>query len=182
MQQDGPVGGALRQTGFAYDAAGRLATLYRPNYYAPPEGSTAAAWIESLTCDVLGRLVSRQAADSGTTRSMYDSASRLRFVLDAAGAALNPPNPQRILYVRYDDLDRQTEIGFIQDARYAWVARCRTRPTSPSSPTSSPPRPARTTPPEPGVTASPTTAMGLSSPASSSAGSRASRSIRTPAP
>jgi RHS repeat-associated protein len=117
MEEDGPVGGTLLQTGYAYDAAGRLSTVYRPNWYAPPDGSTADAWKETLTYDFLGRPASRHATDSGTTQRMYDSAGRLRFALDAAGGALTPP---RILYRKYDGLDRLTESGYVQDARYGW--------------------------------------------------------------
>lgn len=121
MEQDGPVTGTLRQTGYAYDVSGSLSTIYRPNYYAPPAGSTAAAWVETQLYDFLGRLVSRQATDSGTTQTMYDSAGRPRFVLDAVGAAQSP-RPALILYVKYDGLNRQTESGYIQDASYAWGA------------------------------------------------------------
>ena len=44
---------------------------------------------------------------------------RLRFVLDADGTALSP---QRILYTKYDNLNRTTETGYIQDATYSWNA------------------------------------------------------------
>jgi RHS repeat-associated protein len=119
MQQDGPSTGPLRQTGFGYDAAGRLSTVYRPNYYAPPGTSTQDAWKEVAGFDFIGQVVSYRATDTGLKQSMYDSVGRPRFVLDADGATLSP---QRILYTKYDNLDRTTETGYIQDANYSWNA------------------------------------------------------------
>ena len=117
-QQGQSVAGALqqvRQIEYLYDASGRPATIRQPNYFAP--GSNASAWTETRTYDYLNRLTQRTSPDSGTIQYMYDSASRLRFILDAAGAAASPPC---ILYVKYDMLDRAVESGYISDPARAW--------------------------------------------------------------
>lgn len=120
MRQSGPAAGPLLQTGYGYDAAGRLATISHPNCYAPPAGSIAADWQETLGYDFLGRLTTRTAPDSGTRQWAYDSLDRVRFLYLASGAPAQTGGVQTILYRKYDALGRVTETGYIRDARYAW--------------------------------------------------------------
>lgn len=119
MRLQGPRGGTYLCTAFLYDDFGRMIQVHQPNYFAPPNGSIAATWVISMTYTYLGLLASRTTPDSGQTQFLYDSANRLRFTMDANGAALVP---QRINYVKYDNLDRAVETGYIQDPNpnYAW--------------------------------------------------------------
>ncbi|MFL5384869.1 MAG: RHS repeat-associated core domain-containing protein [Longimicrobiaceae bacterium] len=114
---EGAAGGPWDRTEYVYDAAGNVTSVKPPNYFSPPSGSAASSWAQGATFDFLGRLTSRTTPDAGTARYLYDSAGRPRFRMDAAGAVLSP---QQVGYVRYDALGRPVEIGYIQDARYAW--------------------------------------------------------------
>jgi RHS repeat-associated protein len=120
MRQSGPAGGALLQTGYGYNAAGQLSTIYLPNSYAPPAGTVAADWQESLAYDFLGRRISQTTPDSGTTQWAYDSLNRVRFIYTPNGAPVSPATTQTILYRKYDALDRIVESGYLRDSRYAW--------------------------------------------------------------
>ncbi|WP_438044439.1 RHS repeat-associated core domain-containing protein [Sorangium sp. So ce128] len=100
-----------------YDLAGRLVTLNSPNVFTPPDGSQATDWKQTQTFDFLGRLTSRTTPSAGATKTRYDDAGRLRFLMTAEGAA---QSPQQIRYARYDRLGRAVERGYIQDANYAW--------------------------------------------------------------
>lgn len=115
LQGIGAVGGTPLKTGFLYavDAQGRRTLVVRqPNFYAPPADSQAADWVETRVDFFDGPPSSRTNPDSGTTEYVYDKADRLRFVLNADGAALAP---QRILFRKYDSLSRVVETGYIQD-------------------------------------------------------------------
>ncbi|WP_438044440.1 RHS repeat-associated core domain-containing protein [Sorangium sp. So ce128] len=100
-----------------YDPAGRPTVTRTPNYYAPPDGSSAESWVISRAYDFLGLVIQETTPSAGTTRLAHDSAERPRFILDADGAARNPP---RIQYNKYDRLGRLIETGVLQDAAYAW--------------------------------------------------------------
>lgn len=109
--------GSYQTTFYEYNGAGLLTTLKQPNYFNPPDGSQASDWTESQTYDFRKLLISRTTPDSHTTQFIYDNADRPRFILDANGAA---QIPQRILYIQYDKLGRETERGYIQDSNYQW--------------------------------------------------------------
>lgn len=119
MTQSGPAGGTMLRTGYGYDAAGRLATIAHPNCHAPPAGSVAADWQETLSYDFLGQCTARTAPDSGTMQCAYDSLGRPRFVSRAGGAPVGS-GAATILYWKYDALGRVVEAGAIADGRYAW--------------------------------------------------------------
>lgn len=105
-------------TMYVYDPAGRLTTVQLPNYFSPPAGSTAAPWVIQRGYDFLGRPISLTTPDSGQTQYAYDSAGRLRFVMDADGAA---QSPQRFKYHCYDALDRTVQIGTLQQNGLNWA-------------------------------------------------------------
>ena len=65
---------------------------------------------QNFTYDFLGRLKIKETIDAGTSKYIYDKAGRLRFMLDADGAAATPDN---VLYWKYDKLGRVTEKGYI---------------------------------------------------------------------
>ncbi|HZO75986.1 MAG TPA: RHS repeat-associated core domain-containing protein [Ktedonobacteraceae bacterium] len=104
-------------TFFTYDSAGNLTTVNLPNYYAPPGGSQAAVWQQTQTFDFFGRLSEQTTPNAHTVSYLYDDAHRLRFEMTAEGAA---QNPARIRYFKYDQLGREVESGYIQDATYQW--------------------------------------------------------------
>ncbi|HEU4562718.1 MAG TPA: RHS repeat-associated core domain-containing protein, partial [Longimicrobium sp.] len=106
-------GGAYHTVAYGYDAAGNLTTVYQPNYFQPPTGSVAAAWVETRTYTFNGLLSGRTTPDGGATTFLYDNLDRLRFAQDADGAAASPP---RFVYNRYDALNRLVETGYVQDA------------------------------------------------------------------
>lgn len=138
MRLQGPHGGTYQTTAYLYDDTGRVIQIRQPNYFAPPNGSSAATWVISMTYTYLGLLASRTTPDDGLTQFMYDSANRLRFSLDANGAALSPP---RIRYVRYDNFDRVVEQGYIQDANYLWGATLQGKADVEQFPVLTPPAP-----------------------------------------
>lgn len=113
----GPAAGNPNTIGYVYDDAGRLAAIRPPNYYAPPAGSTAASWVETREYTFLGPITKVTTPDSGATQFLHDDSGRLRFELNAAGAALTP---QQIQYLKYDSLGRAIETGYIQDSNYLW--------------------------------------------------------------
>ncbi len=111
--------GISRITEYQYDTAGNLVTVRPPNWFAPPGGSTAGSWAVQSTYTFEGWLASRTTPDAGTTRYLYDNAGRLRFWMDANGAAASP---NIVTYNKYDTLGRTVETGYIQDANYNWGA------------------------------------------------------------
>lgn len=66
--------------------------------------------LENLTYDFIGHLKTKTTPDAGTLQYIYDKAGRLRFMLDADGAAATPDN---VLYWKYDKLGRVTEKGYL---------------------------------------------------------------------
>jgi RHS repeat-associated protein len=97
-------------TGHAADRASdgtlRLTTL-TPNHYLNPGMS---GYTTVTTTDFTGRATSVQDTDTGLTQMIYDRGGRLRFLLDADGAAQTPP---RMTYRRYDSAGRPVEDGWI---------------------------------------------------------------------
>jgi RHS repeat-associated protein len=102
---------------YTYTLAGQVATATQANAADPPAGTTVATWTQTYSYDFLGRLISGTSPDAGTTQYAYDSADRLRFYMDADGAAASP---QRINYIRYDSLGRPVEQGWIDSSAYGW--------------------------------------------------------------
>jgi len=115
----GKTGGPYQATGYIYDGAGRMINIRQPNFFTPPGNSDASTWLETNAYTYNGLLSRRITPDSNTTNFIYDNGNRLRFVLDANGANLST---QRIIYFKYDALDRMLESGYIQDANYQWGA------------------------------------------------------------
>lgn len=93
-----------------YDAAGNQTMLSPPNYYAPPAGSNPADWVTAMSYDMFGRVIDKVTPDTGRTRFIYDEAGRIRFTLDANGAA---QTPNVVLYYKYDILGRLIENGYL---------------------------------------------------------------------
>ena len=102
---------------YFYDGAGNLATVQPPNFFDPPSGSQPQDWVITRGFTFLRQLETITAPDNGQKQYKYDSVGRLHFILDANGAALTP---QRILYVKYDGLDRVVEKGYVQNAAVRW--------------------------------------------------------------
>jgi RHS repeat-associated protein len=113
----GKTGGPYRQTGHIYDDFGNLITIRHPNYFDPPPHALPAAWVETREYTFNRLLKKRTAPDTGTTQYIYDKADRLRFKMDAQGAG---QSTQRVVYFKYDRLDRTIETGYIQDSNYQW--------------------------------------------------------------
>lgn len=107
----------FRKTEYVYDANGNLSEEKLPNYFAPPANSEAGTWKKQYSYSFNNLLIQAISPDAGTVQYAYDSANRLRFKMDAAGAALNP---QQIIYFKYDTLGRLIEEGYIQSADYPW--------------------------------------------------------------
>ncbi|MGB2867411.1 MAG: RHS repeat-associated core domain-containing protein [Bacteroidota bacterium] len=86
------------------------------------------------TYDFLGRLKQKNNADEGTSKYVYDKAGRLRFMIDSAGAAADPPI---VLYWKYDNLGRVTEKGELVDESWGdgstWQDYADNSPSQPSS-------------------------------------------------
>lgn len=90
--------------------SGSLARIFPPNYFNPPyENVDPADFIIESRTNILGQLVYRKSSDAGEEKYIYDKAGRLRFTMDANGAAQNPDN---ILYFKYDNLGRVVEKGY----------------------------------------------------------------------
>lgn len=113
----GPAAGNPNTIGYVYDDAGHLAAIRPPNYYRPPSGTSAQSWVEQREYDFLGPITKITTPDRSATQYLHDDSGRLRFEMNAAGAALSP---QQIQYLRYDSLGRAIETGYIQDANYPW--------------------------------------------------------------
>ncbi|MBS1912748.1 MAG: RHS repeat-associated core domain-containing protein [Bacteroidetes bacterium] len=109
--------GTSRITQYLYDTVGNLVTVRLPNWFNPPSGSSADSWVVQSTYTFEGLPASQTTPDSGTTRFLYDNAGRLRFRMDANGAAASP---NIVTYTKYDALGRTIETGYIQDATYNW--------------------------------------------------------------
>ena len=65
MEKQGLSSTALLRRAYLYDNASRLATVRLPNYFFPPSGTNATAWVETYSYDFLGRLIQRTAPDFG---------------------------------------------------------------------------------------------------------------------
>ena len=117
----GPVDGPYLQQQMSYDAAGRLQTVTEANGVGAAE-QDGPNYTQTFAYDDLQRVVSATGPDAGQVQVMYDSVDRIRFSMDAAGAAakLGGNNVQKIRYYRYDTLGRVIESGYIQDTAYQW--------------------------------------------------------------
>ena len=103
---------------YRYDLAGNLSETRLPNYYDPPAGADdGQAWVRTAGHDFSGNVIETTGPNEGRTRFMYDTARRLRFSMDAAGAALSPP---QISYRLYDRLDREIERGVLAKTGTDW--------------------------------------------------------------
>lgn len=103
---------------YHYDLAGNLSETRLPNYYDPPPGAAnGQAWVRTASHDFLGDVIATTGSNEGQTQFMYDTGRRLRFSMDAAGAALSPP---QISYRLYDGLDREIERGVLAKAGTDW--------------------------------------------------------------
>lgn len=91
-----------------YDAAGQTHVVRVPNYYAPPEGSAAEAWVNVSRRDLLGQLTSTTTPDVSLIRKVADCTGRTRFTQNPAVAALG-----LILYAKYDRYGRTLEGGIV---------------------------------------------------------------------
>ena len=85
-------------------------SAYPPNFHRPPNPEAKAQYRSLAKTGFLGRTTLRQDCDSATRRFVYDSAGRLRFMLDGVGAT---ESPNRISYWKYDALGRVVEDGFV---------------------------------------------------------------------
>jgi RHS repeat-associated protein len=106
------AGGPVRITNATrFDAAGNPVEMRAPNYYAPPQGSTAGDWAIVQAFDYAGRVRSTRSGDGGVTRFIYDRPGNLRFLQDPQGAADGTYN-----YWKYDLLGRPVESGYLAGA------------------------------------------------------------------
>ena len=83
-------------TRLVYDAAGNLV-----------KSTTPKGWSDTFTWDFIGQMLSSTRANEGQTLSMYDRIGRLRFQMDARGAA----TPSYIRYWKYDRVSRVVAEG-----------------------------------------------------------------------
>ncbi len=121
-------------TSYQYDDFGNVIQIYPPNYHNPPAGSVAGDWPLVMSYDFFGRLKQKTMPDAQATYFyIYDKAGRLRFMMDANGAA---QNPDHIQYWKYDALGRAIECGYIvQDWNATTLQNyADTNPTWPSTP------------------------------------------------
>ncbi len=114
-----PSGGVSRVSSSLLDNLDHPTIITAPNGYAPPTGTTAADWQQTVTYTPLGRISAHAQADTGTTQFIYDDLGRVRFTLTADGAAqgvdpgINPcASGVAILYSKYDSLGRPVENGY----------------------------------------------------------------------
>ncbi len=95
--------------GYGYTSDGGLNLITNPpNFYDPPSGQKRDPFKTTASKNILGDLIERTTPDSGTTKYIYDSSGKVRFTLDAEGAA---QTPNRIVYWKYDPLERVVENG-----------------------------------------------------------------------
>lgn len=102
--------------GYEYNGAGALTLKQPPNAFAG--GPQSGDWNIQFTRDFLGQLTAVSDSDSGSRQLAYDSLGRLRFLMDAVGAAANPPV---ILYQKFDGLNRIVETGYVSSAAVTWA-------------------------------------------------------------
>ena len=105
------VGGSTLSTYSTFDAAGNVAAINTPNYYAPPAGTSASDWVMGFTYDTAGNILSQTTPDQGTTQFVYDPVGRLRFTCNAQAAEQG-----YIVYTKYDVLGRPVEVGTYETA------------------------------------------------------------------
>lgn len=103
--------------GYSLDAANRIQAVQPPNSFVGP--LAGSGWNTVYQRDFLGRVLAVESPDTGQTQYAYDSLGRLRFEMDAVGAALNPV---RILYYKYDGLSREIERGLFSNASITWAS------------------------------------------------------------
>jgi RHS repeat-associated protein len=91
-----------------YAGSGSQLTVRLPNYYAPPSGSTAAAWVNVTRRDLLAISRSSSTPDAGTMSFIADNVGQTRFSQNALAAALG-----LIFYAKYDPYGRIMEGGLV---------------------------------------------------------------------
>ncbi len=107
-QQSGS-GNAIATAGYQFDfdgAGNSHSTIFAPNYYANSKNNI---FVTTQTHNLLNELTSQTTPDSHQTQYKYDDAGRLRFLMNATGAA---QTPNRVLYWKYDNLGRPIETGY----------------------------------------------------------------------
>jgi RHS repeat-associated protein len=110
-QRHGSGGNALTSSySVTYGANNVQRLAYPPIYFSTSNTPEKNQFIASESTDILGQVIQRADCDRGQQQFIYDGTGRLRFQLDAAGAA---ETPHRILYWRYDPLGRLIEDGWI---------------------------------------------------------------------
>ncbi len=102
-----------------YDPAGRPVKELLPNAYPAGGGAVDQRWARTRGYTFVGQLANSNDPDGGQVQYNYDELGRLRFRLDADGAAQTPPV---IVYLRYDALGRFVEEGTIQSAALDFAA------------------------------------------------------------
>lgn len=105
-----PTDTSTIKTQYEYDKSMRLAKVYQPNYFDDTVVNNEN-FISQYSYDFLGNRATVYTPDIGTQTSVYDSAGRVRFKIDANGQAADP---NVVTYIKYDWLGRVTEQGLLQ--------------------------------------------------------------------
>jgi len=99
----------LGYTTFTNSGSEKIVRL--PNYYAPPAGSTGAAFVNQNTRDLIGLVQSMTTPDAGTVNSIANHRGQTRFTQNALAAALD-----LILFAKFDEYGRLIEGGLVPAA------------------------------------------------------------------
>ncbi len=100
------------RSGRRFNQRGQLAAMLPPMFYS--QGSEA--YIQTREADPLGKISRTHSSDSGETRTLYDRLNRTRFALVADGRGKGTGGTDRIVYMKYDALDRVIESGTVDHA------------------------------------------------------------------
>ncbi len=96
----------------SYNATGRTVTERQPNYYSKRTELDTSKFVVVVQEDKLGRVVSRQTPDQGTTQFIYDNDGKLRFIYPhQPPSGGQPPSDSYVIYNRYDELERLISTG-----------------------------------------------------------------------
>ena len=106
FQENGTITQPL-DTQFDFDAAGRLAKMMPPNYFAAPVAQREP-YATLYTYNTLGQLVEKKTPDAGIEKYCYDRGGLLRFAERASDRASS-----KTLYFIYDLMGREKESGLL---------------------------------------------------------------------
>ena len=115
------LGRAVRQESYIEGSQDKIVSQTKYNMFGSAVSSIDPnGYASTSSFTYLNKISGQTTVDNGTSQYLYDNAGRLRFMMDANGAAASPNN---ILYWKYDKLGRIIEKGYFNNQSWSTVSQ-----------------------------------------------------------